>query len=513
MIKTNEMKVVLKYFLFLILTCSCSCSDKSFNKGENPKPGPQDEEPMEKHALAYVTTADKTRLFDEEILKLGKKATMSPNVIKFSGEKFQEVDGFGAAVTVSSCYLLQKMEKSARKAFLEKVFDRKKGAGSNMVRVCIGGSDFTWDYGESGLSSDGRYTWCDKKGMENFAPHPMDVRYVVPIMKEILEINPDLKIIASPWTAPRWMKLDSKLKKLHYSWTGGRLNPEYYGDYAAYFVKWIEYMKSQGINIYAVTPQNEALHAGNSMSMLMFWEDCRDFIKNGLGPAFEKAGIKTKILIFDHNFNYDNNSGQYEYPLKVYADPEASKYIAGSAWHNYGGNATELDKIAEKAPDKEIYFTEASIGTWNYKFSDCLINDFRDIIMATLGRGARGVTFWNLVLDDKKGPYTNASGSCTTCYGAVTIMSSDHSTLDFYSQYYNFAHCSKVIHTGAVRLGLSGYEAPGLSCQAYKNPDSSYGVIILNENSEKQALVFLSEEHSVRYEVPARSIVSLSWKD
>lgn len=497
--------------LFLVLTWCCSCSEKSLKKGESPQPEPQ--EPLDKRALAYVTTADKSRLFDEEVLKLGKKATMSPYAIRFSGQTYQEVDGFGAAVTVSSCYLLQKMEKSARKAFLEKVFDKKKGAGASMVRLCIGGSDFTWDYGESGLSSDGRYTWCDKEGIENFSPHPMDIKYVVPIMKEILEINPALKIIASPWTAPRWMKLDSKLKKTHYSWTGGRLNPKYYGDYAAYFVKWIEYMRSQGINIYAVTTQNEALHGGNSMSMLMYWEDCRDFIKKGLGPAFEKAGINTKILIFDHNFNYDNNTSQYEYPLKVYADPEASKYIAGSAWHNYNGNASELDKISEKAPDKEIYFTEASIGSWNYKFSDCLLNDFRDVMMATLGRGAKGVTFWNLVLDDKNGPYTNASGSCTTCHGAVTIMSSDYSTLDFYSQYYNFAHCSKVINPGAVRMGLAGYTKPGLYCQAYKNPDSSYGVIILNDNLQEQPLVFLSEAHSVRYKIPARAIVSLLWKD
>lgn len=506
------MNIIFKYSLFLCLAFCFSCSEKrASNSGGKDTPAPEPH--VENKAEAYITTADKSRLFEKEEIKLGKKATMSPNAVRLTGETYQVVDGFGAAVTVSSSYLLLKMKKGDRQAFLKKVFDPKEGAGASMVRLCIGGSDFTWDYGESGLSSDGRYTWCDKEGIGNFAPHPMDVKYVVPVMKEILEINPGLKVIATPWTAPRWMKLDASLKNPHNSWTGGRLNPKYYKDYSAYFVKWIEYMGSQGIKIYAVTPQNESLHGGNSMSMLMPWEDCRDFVKKGLGPAFEGAGIKTKILIFDHNYNYDNNEGQYEYPLKVYADPEASKYISGSAWHNYNGDVSELDKIREAAPDKEIYFTEASIGSWNYKFESCLINDFRDVMMGVLGRGAKGVTFWNLILDDKKGPYTNAFGSCTTCYGAVTLMSSDYSSLDFYSQYYNIAHCSKVIHPGAVRLGVSGFEKPGLSYYAFRNPDASYGVIVLNENLEEQALVFVSEKHSVRYKVPAKSIVSLAWTD
>lgn len=508
------MKKTLKYLLVSLLACSCACSESNT---ENPKPNPEQPEKPEVGAsfdgYSYTTTADKSKLFKEEGFNFGKASSMSPYVVKFTDDKYQTVDGFGAALTVSSCYNILKMDASARAAFLKDIFDPEEGVGSSLIRICIGGSDFSWDYGDSGLSSDGRFTWCDAEGMENFAAHPMDVKYVLPVLKEILSINPAVKIIGSPWTAPRWMKLDSKLKDPFNSWTGGRLNPKYYQDYASYFVKWIQYMKTQGIDIYAITPENEPLNAGNSMSMLLPWEDCRDFIKTALGPAFESAGIKTKILIFDHNYNYDNQADQEDYPLRVYADPDASKYIAGSAWHNYGGNVSELDQIVAQAPDKEIYFTEASIGTWNYTFAGCLINDFRDIMMGTLARGGKGVTFWNLVLDDKKGPYTNAGGSCTTCYAAAILMTSDMKTTEKYTHYYNFAHCSKVIRPGAVRIGTAGYTAAGLSYQAYRNVDGSYGVIVLNENTSNHELVFATGSHSVKCTAPAKSIVSLKWKD
>jgi glucosylceramidase len=299
----------------------------------------------------------------------------------------------------------------------------------------------------------------------------------------------------------------------HYSWTGGVLKPSCYQDYAAYFVKWIQYMDGQGFDIYAVTPQNEPLNAGNSMSMLMYWDQERDFIKTALGPALAKAGLTTKILVFDHNYDYDGKSSQTDYPLNIYADSDASKYVAGSAWHNYGGSVSELDHIVKEAPDKEIYFTEASIGTWNYSFNGCLLDDMRDIFLGTLARECKGVTLWNLMLDDNKGPYTNASGSCTTCYGAVTVASSDYVSVDYLSQYYDIAHCSKVIRPGAVRIGTKGYSADGITYQVYKNTDGSYGVVVLNENSTSQQLVFISESHSVSYLVPAKAIVSLRWKD
>ena len=488
--------------LAMAFMMSCSCDSQTSNQTPEPEPAPQPQPEVEA-AKSYTTTADKSSLFAEKTIAFGKTASMSPYAVRFTDETYQTVDGFGAALTVASCYNILKMPQDRRTSFLKQMFDTKTGIGSSLIRVCIGGSDFSIE----------RFTWCDTKGIENFAPAEYDLKYVIPVLKEIKKINPSLRIIGSPWTAPRWMKKYVNTNDDMYSWTGGTLKPSCYQDYAEYFVKWIQYMQSQGLDIYAVTPQNEPLNAGNSMSMVMYWDVARDFIKTALGPAFRKAGLDTKILVFDHNYNYDNMSDQAQYPLKIYADAQASAYIAGSAWHNYGGNVSELDKIVAGAPDKELYFTEASIGTWNYEFSSCLINDMRDIFFGLLKRGGKGVTLWNLMLDENNGPYTDAEGSCKTCYGAVTIASSDYSTLDYYTHYYNIAHCSKVINQGAVRIGTTGYTTTGLDYLVFRNPDNSYGVVILNENSDVRQLVFISSAHSVKCDVPAKSIVSLKWKD
>ena len=495
------MSKTLRFAILFLLACSCSSAGNQENIPATS--GDPSEDVSVEGARMFVTTADRSKLFQETVIPFSKPQSMSPNVVKFSEDKFQTVDGFGAAVTISSCYNILKMSQEARTKFLKSVFDPVTGAGSSLIRICIGGSDFSIE----------RFTWCDEEGLENFAPHQMDVKYVLPVLKEIFAINPSVKIIGSPWTAPRWMKLNASLSGSHYSWTGGRLNPEYYEAYGEYFVKWIQYFESQGFPIYAVTPQNEPLNAGNSMSMLMYWDDCANFVKKGLGPALEKAGLKTKILIFDHNYNYDNMGEQNDYPLKVYADAEASRYIAGSAWHNYGGSVSELDQISSSAPDKEIYFTEASIGTWNYNFASCLINDFRDIFIGTLQRGCKGVTLWNLMLDDKNGPYTNEPGSCTTCWGAVTVASKNYDSFEPYTHFYNIAHCSKVIRPGAVRIGTNGRVASGVKYQAYKNTDGSYGLIFLSEASAAEQFVFDDGVHSVAVSVPARSIVSVIWKD
>lgn len=456
----------------------------------------------------YTTTADGSQRFTQQELHYAKAQPEGP-VIALTGETFQTVEGFGAAVTISSCYNLLKMKQEDRTAFLTEMFSPKDGVGSSLIRLAIGGSDFSWDYEHP---SGGRFTWCDKPGMEHFAPHELDVKYVLPVLKEIYAINPDVKIIGSPWTAPRWMKLDAELKEPYDKWTGGRLNPACYKDYADYFVKWIQYFENQGFPIYAVTPQNEPLNAGNSMSMLMYWNDCRDFVKLGLGPAFRDAGLDTKILIFDHNYNYDRMADQDGYPLKVYQDAEAAQYIAGSAWHNYGGSVTELDRIKAEAPDKEIWFTEASIGTWNYHFERTLLRDFQEIFLGTLAREGKGVALWNLMLDEKRGPYTNFKGSCMTCFGAVNIISDGYTEIDRLTHWYNIAHASKVVRPGAVRIGTSG-EVPGLECLVFRNTDGTLGALLLNTTEASLCPSLAGRRHTLPVEVPARSIVSVIWSD
>ena len=463
-------------------------------------PLPDDTDPDVPVATVYTTSVAGER-FAQSIVSLGKPEDVHFYKVELDGNVFQSVDGFGLAITQASCYNLLLMPPEERTAFLTGLFSREEGMGSSLIRVCIGGSDFSLD----------EFTWCDNPGMENFGVHPLDEEWLFPVLDQIFKINPDVKIIGSPWSCPKWMKMTENDGAAYDSWTGGRLNPKYYSDYADYFVRWIQEMEKRGYPIYAVTLQNEPLNRGNSMSLYMPWEDQRDFIRQAVGPAFKAAGIKAKILLFDHNYNYDNMASQQDYPLHILEDADAAQYVAGSAWHNYGGNVSTLDKVHGAFPNQDIYFTEASIGTWNYTFDGCLINDFRDIFLGTLGRYGKGVTLWNLMLDDERKSFR--PGGCSTCFGAVTLFTKDRKTLVKNSHYYNVAHCSKVLQPGAVRLGTKGFETTGLTYQWYRNPDGSQALLLLNESSSAVLVNFVTDKHSVALKVPAKAIQSVIWEE
>ena len=480
--------------MWVLFSCACQQSKKEEPVVPDPPVAPMGT------ALVYTTSVSGQRMAESQ-LNLGRAEDAIFYKVSLDGAVYQEVDGFGLAITQASCYNLLQMSPEDRTAFLEEIFSRDKGIGSSLIRVCIGGSDFSMD----------EFTWCDTRGMENFAVHPLDREFLFPILDEIYRINPQVQIIGSPWSCPRWMKMGENGSLPYDKWTGGRLNPLHYQEYAQYFVKWIQEMEARGYHIRAVTLQNEPLNRGNSMSLFMPWQDQLDFIKQAVGPAFREAGIKTKILLFDHNYNYDAMADQANYPLRIYEDAEASAYVAGSAWHNYGGSVTVLDKIHSSYPDKEIYFTEASIGQWNYNFDACLINDFRDIFLGTLSRYGKGVTLWNLMLDDEGKPYR--PGGCSTCYGAVALSSKDKKSISRNSHYYNVAHCSKVLQPGAVRLGTSGYTTAGLTYQWYRNPDGSQALILLNESSSEALVNFIGTKVSVPCKVPAKAIQSILWKE
>ena len=453
-------------------------------------------------ATAYTTSVAGQRL-EQSSIRLMRPGDAAAFRVTLTGDTFQAVDGFGFAITQASCYNLLKMSDADRAAFLREVFDRETGMGSSLVRVCIGGSDFSMD----------EFTWCDEPGLEHFAVHPLDEQYLFPILDEIFAINPDVRIIASPWSAPLWMKVGEDGRTPHNQWYAGHLGEAYYSAYAEYFVRWIREMERRGYPIMAVTLQNEPLNRGNSMSTYMSWQEQSNFIKRAVGPAFAAAGLKTKVLVFDHNYSYDGQSGQQDYPLHIFEDPEANRYVAGSAWHNYGGNVSVLDGVHARFPDKDIYFTEASIGSWNYSFEDCLINDFRDIFLGTLGRYGKGVTLWNLMLDYQGKPFRPRG--CSTCYGAVSIAADDYSLTSVVrnSHFYDVAHCSRVLLPGAVRLGTSGYKAAGLSYQVYRNPDGSYAALILNEGGSEAQVCFVTDKHSVACRIPARAVQSVLWNE
>lgn len=482
----------------LAISAMTACSDAD-DGTNNVVPG----EPATGDVRIMTTTSNRAKELKRSWIDYSTTDNMSPSSIYVHpDEKFQSIDGFGAAITGSTAYNLMRMSPEERSKFLTETFSTSEGYGMSYVRVPIGCSDFS-------LSD---YTCCDKEGIENFALTDEENKYVIPVLKEILAINPGVKIVSAPWTAPRWMKVQSLFSSSPYeSWKGGQLNPDYYQDYATYFVKWIQAFKDEGIEIYAVTPQNEPLNRGNSASMYMGWEEERDFVKNALGPKFREAGITTKIYAYDHNYDYSGLNSQQSYPTKIYEDAEAAQYFAGAAYHNYGGNMDELLNVHEANPEKELVFTESTAGDWNdgANLQARLVDDMEQIALGPVNRWCRGSVVWNLMLDAQRGP-NRPDGGATTAFGAVDI-DAGYKNITRNSFYYIMAHMSDAAKAGAVRIGTSGFTAKGLTYAAFANPDGTYGMALSNSTSEEIRCTVDDGTHHFTVGVPANGIMSVNW--
>lgn len=415
--------------------------------------------------------------------------------------RYQTMRGFGAAITGSSAYNLMKMSKEDRNRFLIETFSPTEGMGCSYVRISIGCSDFS-------LSE---YTcWDNEK--QGFALTSEETEYIIPILKEILAINPGLQILGSPWTCPIWMKDRSKDTDAD-PWNGGTLKPEYYDEYAGYFVSWINAFKQKGINISAVTPQNEPLHDGNSASLVMTWEEERDFVNYHLAPALKPIG--TKIYLYDHNYDYANSkydNSQNRYPVKIYDSGIDDEVVIGAAYHNYGGDISELDNIHNLYPDKELIFSEASIGKWNNgrDLTASLMNNMQNVFLGTVNRWCTTVLVWNLMLDQNGAP--NRPKGCTSCYGAVDIDSTNYRNITRNSHYYCIGHLSAVVKPCAVRINAKGYSPEGLIYSAFENSDGSYSFIALNNSDSAKNFSVGLDGQFFNCNMPAKSIVSCIWE-
>ena len=500
---SNKLMMLVCATAFSVTACSSSnsFSDPVDFDTSSEAPNPV---PAQGTAKTFITTADGVYSLAQGEVKLYNGVSMAPTTIELDlNKKYQTIDGFGYAITYSSCYNLMQMTPTDRTKFLTETFFDKNGLGFSYIRISIGCSDFS-------LSE---YTCCDTKGIENFALQTEEKEYVIPILKDILALNPTIKILGSPWTCPKWMKVNNlEERKPFDSWTSGQLNPDYYSDYATYFVKWIQAFRDEGIEIYSVTPQNEPLNRGNSASLFMGWKEEQAFVRDALGPAFKAAGLDTKIYAFDHNYNYDNMADQQEYPVRMYDDEVAAAFLTGAAYHNYGGRREELNNIQQKRPDKELIFTETSIGMWNdgRNLERRLMEDMREVALGTVNNWCKGVIVWNLMLDDERGPWRE--GGCKTCYGAVDINRGDYKTMTYNSHYYIIGHLSSVVKPGAVRVESKGVDEKGLMYSAFENPDGTVAFVLLNEGNEETRLTVTDGKNYVDCVVPAKAVASYRWK-
>jgi glucosylceramidase len=389
-----------------------------------------------------------------------KKAAGQTTITVDDGPKYQRIDGFGWALTGGSAGHLYQMSPAARTALLKELFTADANhIGGSYIRLSIGASDLD----EKVFSYNDLPAGQTDTAMEHFdLGH--DRLAVIPVVKEILAIYPGIKIMGSPWSPPVWMKTNGDAR-------GGSLKPEYYSAYAKYFVKYIQAMKAEGIRIDAITVQNEPLHPGNTPSLLMLAPDQAVFIKGHLGPAFKKAGIDTKIIIYDHN------ADKPEYPISILNDPEAKKYIDGSAFHLYGGKIEALSQVHEAHPDKNLYFTEQWVGAPGNMKRD-IAEHVRNLIIGASRNWSRTVIEWNLSSNPQLKPHTDRGG-CDRCLGAVTI---DKDSVKHNPAYYTIAHAGKFVRPGSVRIASNiPVTLPNV---AFKNPQGKTVLIVLNDGKE-----------------------------
>ena len=410
-------------------------------------------------AAIYVTSLDEKSLIEKrEIHSETIDTSLIDEVITLSDSiTYQTMDGFGYTLTGGSALHIHKMSDTSRANLLNELCDTTQ-LGVSYLRLSIGGSDLD----ASPFSYDDLPSGETDETLEHFSL-AQDTLHLVPILKEILNINPDIKILGSPWSPPVWMKDNGDTR-------GGSLLPEYYDAYAAYFVKYIKAMKANGIKIDAITIQNEPLHPGNNPSLLMKAPQQAAFIKNHLGPVFKKENIETKIIIYDHN------ADRPDYPITILNDPEAAQYIDGSAFHLYGGTISALEEVHKAHPDKNLYFTEQWVGAPG-DFAKELSWHTENLIIGAPRNWCKTVLEWNLAADQNQDPHTDRGG-CDRCLGAITI-NGDAVTRE--PAYYIIGQASKFVKPGSVRIASTmPNEIPNV---AYKTPDG--GIVVIIQNTSK----------------------------
>jgi glucosylceramidase len=445
-------------------------------------------------AQVWLTTGDKLRLLHRESdlpIKENRSGSF-PFITIDTAITYQTIEGFGAALTGSSAYNLNRRMSAANKqTALNMLFDKDLGIGISYIRLTIGASDFsienfTYDDMPAGQTDEDLSEFTLQK----------DLVDVIPVAKEILSIAPEITILGSPWSPPAWMKTNGLLN-------GGKLKPEAYNVYAGYFVKYIQSMKDQGIDISAITIQNEPLYfTAASPCMEMQAEEQRDFIKNNLGPTFEANGITTKIIIYDHN--WDNT----EYAISILNDADARKYVSGSAFHAYGGNVSAMNIVHNAHPDKDLYFTEISGGGWATDFGDNLIWNMRNIFIGTTKNWSKVALLWNLVLDQNSKPSNNG---CSDCRGVLTNNTITEA-LEYNEEYYSIGHMSKFVRPGAVRVSTKlDQTLINTEAVAFQNTDGTKVLVLCSYHSAYQTFTIRQGSKYVNYTIAPKSVVSIVW--
>jgi glucosylceramidase len=431
--------------------------------------------------------------------------------------KYQPVEGFGASITDSSAEVLYRLSTQNRANVMRSLFDRNTGNGLNILRQPIGASDFV---------ATAAYTYNDIPAdqtdyqMQRFSiAH--DEAKILPLLRQAKSINPSIQIIATPWSPPAWMKTNASL-------VGGELkdSPEIYKAYALYLRKFIQAYGAAGVRVDAITLQNEPQNRTplGYPGMHMSTYQQAELIKV-LGPMLKAAGIKTKILAYDHNWSVHPDDiaatppGQpveTEYPANLLSNPAAAAWISGVAYHCYFGSPVRQRELLKSYPQLAMYITECSasksVGDSEAKaFSDTLRFHARNLEVGGMRNGARTVVNWNIVLDPEGNPHV---GGCATCIGVLTVGPDQKVTPN--AEYYLLGHLARFVKRGALRIASTSFGTPEWNGQimsvAFRNPDRSTVLVVHNENDAPRSFAVKLGNKGFSYTLPGGSVATFVWQ-
>ena len=416
--------------------------------------------------------------------------TVTPSVT------YQQMDGFGASFTDSSTYNVGKYLTSAQQtALMQSLFSSTSGIGLTMLRQPMGASD---------ASAQGDFSYDDMPSGQTDVPLAnfsiaKDMTYTIPVLKQAFAVNPNIKVEMLPWSPPAWMKASGTMN-------GGNFNDTYMPSLAQYFVKTIQAYQGEGIPVYAIAAQNEPENSNGSYPTETFSaSEESTFIASDLGPALANAGLSTKI------FGYEHNWGDTTYPETLLADSAAAQYIAGISWHCYSGAPSAQSTVEAAYPNFGVWFTECSGET-----SGTFIGDFgwglENIIIGTTRNWAKGVTEWNMALDENSGPQ---NGGCTNCYGFVTINTGvSPATVTPTTSYYTFGMVNGVV-PGAYRIesNSAAIAAGGIEDVAFQNPNGSIVLLVYNDGTASATfdVNWAPNNTNFVYTLPAESAATFYW--
>ncbi|MCU1320858.1 MAG: O-glycosyl hydrolase [Acidobacteriaceae bacterium] len=419
------------------------------------------------------TTADlSSTLAPQASASFGRGTPTSPLVITVNEKsRLQVMDGFGASLTDGSAWLLQdRLTPAARQQVMTRLFDPSHGIGLSFLRQPIASTDLSRDH----YSFDDMPEGEQDPEMKHFsAKH--DDSYVFPITREALKLNPAITVMATPWSPPAWMKSESMSKpKSKSTMNGGALRDDAMPAYSAYLVRSVQAFQAAGVPVKYLTVQNEPLNETKDYpGTLMQANQQKRLIGDYLGPDLKRAGLNTQVLAYDHNWDHP------EYPLEVLDDPAAAPFVAGSALHCYGGDVAAQTAIHDRHPEKGVWMTECSGGTWQ-KESPLLTT--AHLLIESTRNWAKAVVLWGIALDTEHNPH---AGGCGTCRGLVTVdLTRNPATVTYTGDFYALGQASQFVRPGATRIDSSSFGRQSLETVAFQNTDGSIALLVLNNKAE-----------------------------